>query len=158
MDLEKHKENECILRPAKCPYCDYTCQFFRLPDHSALCQSRTDACPHCKKYVRLADWDVHATQCTSKQSDERLYICTLCQMNQATAQVADPIDISFKEEELITHFKTQHSNFTAPMVCPICFVKKEFDLNMVKNIHAHLNVHELQLLQKQQWRQSRNRH
>ncbi|KAL8153967.1 hypothetical protein V2J09_011727 [Rumex salicifolius] len=60
--LEVHREENCPRRMASCEYCEFPLPAAELLEHREVCGNRTEYCNLCKKYIRLCNRVLHATE------------------------------------------------------------------------------------------------
>ncbi len=67
--LQRHEQNDCVLRERQCKFCSLSFQHSELFAHENACGSKTEMCSQCNKYIRIRDLVGHDNVCGVEDVD-----------------------------------------------------------------------------------------
>lgn len=59
MNLDEHKEKDCLNREVECEYCELSLPFNKMSSHVEYCGSRTQKCDACDRFIQMKDLAEH---------------------------------------------------------------------------------------------------
>ena len=154
INKEMDHKHKCRKGQGHCKYCDLQFRRDKLDDHLKYCQSRTEKCPDCGKYIMLKYWENHDIRCegqdktklTNKgeeltfdeEEGQYSYSTDDKPTTSSTKTIDGNIPCEFCNEDFPTDLLIHHQ-----VCCPKNPYSDDFDVFSFSNTDNHVKITEI---------------